>query len=373
MGMNPTKLKTNLRLAINRLKLIGKKKTELTQKSRREIADFIANNKEDRARIKVEQIIREDYYVEAFELLEMFCDLLLARFGLIEQMKSIDKGLEEAINSLIWATPRLQADIPELKIISDQLTYKYGKPYAEACRENKFDKVNEKLLHKLSVLTPPKLLVEQYMVEIAKSHNIKFLPDANVMMSEQAANAEALLIDYQQNKPGPTGGAPSGGSGSGWGGGGGAVSQTPAPLLGFEQVETRPQVPSPQPFNYPNIDRNSAVSDYEAPNQARAGPLPEKQGAPLADPLGGGSGQGVPTAPPAPPPYSSVADFRMPTPPSDSLLDFMAGASTGVPVAPPRGSAAQQGPGQAKKKDEQDDDFDFDDLNRRFEELKKKR
>ena len=35
----------------------------------------------------MEHIIREDYMVEAMELLEMYCDLLLARFGLIESIK----------------------------------------------------------------------------------------------------------------------------------------------------------------------------------------------------------------------------------------------------------------------------------------------
>ena len=48
---------------------------------------FFSVHKEDRARIKVEHIIREDYLVEAYEILEMYCDLLLARFGLIEQVK----------------------------------------------------------------------------------------------------------------------------------------------------------------------------------------------------------------------------------------------------------------------------------------------
>ena len=38
---------------------------------------------------QVEHIIREDYMVEAMELLEMYCDLLLARFGLIESMKLV--------------------------------------------------------------------------------------------------------------------------------------------------------------------------------------------------------------------------------------------------------------------------------------------
>lgn len=86
-GPNYTKLSTNLRLTVNRLKLLEKKKTELAQKARREIADYIANGKEDRARIRVEHIIREDYLVEAMELLEMYCDLLLARFGLIQTQK----------------------------------------------------------------------------------------------------------------------------------------------------------------------------------------------------------------------------------------------------------------------------------------------
>lgn len=35
---------------------------------------------------QVEHIIREDYMVEAMEVIELYCDLLLARFGMLEQM-----------------------------------------------------------------------------------------------------------------------------------------------------------------------------------------------------------------------------------------------------------------------------------------------
>lgn len=86
-GINYTKLKTFLRLAINRLKLLEKKKMELALKSRKEIADFIVCGKAERAKIRIEHIIREDYMVEAMEMVEMYCDLLLARFGLLQQMK----------------------------------------------------------------------------------------------------------------------------------------------------------------------------------------------------------------------------------------------------------------------------------------------
>lgn len=54
---------------------------------------------------------REDYLVEAMEIIEMYCDLILARFGLITQMSDLDPGLAEAVSSLIWIAPRMQADI----------------------------------------------------------------------------------------------------------------------------------------------------------------------------------------------------------------------------------------------------------------------
>ena len=107
-GPNYNKLKTNLRLCINRLKLLEKKKSEMALKSRKEIADYISGGKIERAKIRVEHIIREDYMVEAMEVLEMYCDLSLARFGLIQQMKTLDDGLAEAISSLIWVAPRMQ-------------------------------------------------------------------------------------------------------------------------------------------------------------------------------------------------------------------------------------------------------------------------
>lgn len=48
--------------------------------------------------------------MEALEIVEMYCDLLLARFGMITNMKELDDGIAEAVSSLIWVAPRLQSD-----------------------------------------------------------------------------------------------------------------------------------------------------------------------------------------------------------------------------------------------------------------------
>lgn len=44
-GVNHNRLKTNLKVAIQRLKLLEKKKTELARKSTKEIADLISMSK----------------------------------------------------------------------------------------------------------------------------------------------------------------------------------------------------------------------------------------------------------------------------------------------------------------------------------------
>eukprot|EP00096_Caligus_rogercresseyi_P004174 TRINITY_DN1833_c0_g1_i3.p1 TRINITY_DN1833_c0_g1~~TRINITY_DN1833_c0_g1_i3.p1 ORF type:complete len:302 (+),score=100.05 TRINITY_DN1833_c0_g1_i3:40-945(+) len=188
---NYSQLKTNLKLCMNRLKLLQKKKTELAMKSRSEIADLIRNGKIDRAKIRVEHIIREDYLVEAMELVELYCDLLLARFGLLQSSSQVDCGLVEAVSTLIWCAPRLSSDVGELTTIAKHLCLKYGEPFAQVCRENRDENVSERIVHKLSVEAPPKLTVEKYLIEIAKYYDVPYEPDPQVMRHD----AEQQLID----------------------------------------------------------------------------------------------------------------------------------------------------------------------------------
>lgn len=64
--------------------------------------------------------------------------------------------------------------------MADQFALKYGKPYAIACREQSISTISEKLIHKLSVQAPPKVLVEKYLQEIALNYNLEYTPDPQV-------------------------------------------------------------------------------------------------------------------------------------------------------------------------------------------------
>uniref|UniRef100_A0ABI7WBM2 IST1 homolog n=1 Tax=Felis catus TaxID=9685 RepID=A0ABI7WBM2_FELCA len=333
-GFKAERLRVNLRLVINRLKLLEKKKTELAQKARKEIADYLAAGKDERARIRVEHIIREDYLVEAMEILELYCDLLLARFGLIQSMKELDSGLAESVSTLIWAAPRLQSEVAELKI----------------------------LMHKLSVEAPPKILVERYLIEIAKNYNVPYEPDS-VVMAEAPPGIETDLIDV-----GFTDDVKKGGPGRGGGGGfaapvGGPDGTVPVPM------PVPMPMPSPStPFSYPLP---------KGPSDFNGLPMGTYQAFPNIHP---------PQIPATPPSYESVDDVnadknvssaqivgpgpkpeapaKPPSRPVDTCDNFVLPELPSVPDTLPTASAGANTSAS--------EDIDFDDLSRRFEELKKK-
>ncbi|KAM4722399.1 IST1 homolog [Rhinophrynus dorsalis] len=352
-GFKSERLRVNLRLVINRLKLLEKKKTELAQKARKEIADYLSTGKDERARIRVEHIIREDYLVEAMEILELYCDLLLARFGLIQSMKELDPGLGEAVSTLIWAAPRLQTEVTELKIVADQLCAKYSKEYGKLCRNNQIGTVNDRLMHKLSVEAPPKILVERYLIEIAKNYNVPYEPDS-VVMAEVPTGVEADLIDVGFIDDMKKGGG---------GGGGGGGFGVPLPVVGGMPMPT-PTIPFSYPAPVgPDTVNGAAVGIYQPFGN-------------LNPPAVGGMPPPIPNMPPT---YETIENFgphaNVPPPAGNNL----------PPVAKPRTKASDNfvlpelpsvpdtlPATSAGANTSTSEDIDFDDLSRRFEELKKK-
>ncbi|KXS22534.1 DUF292-domain-containing protein [Gonapodya prolifera JEL478] len=179
MSLSPahlTKLKTNLKLSIERLKLLHSKKTSQTKAAAREIGELLRQGKRESARIRVENIIREDYLMEALEIMEIYCDVLLTRFGLIESLRRLDPAIEEAVHTVIYAAPRL-ADVRELMVIRDLLIVKFGKDVGILASENRYETVSSKIVTKLQLQTPPLSLVQSYLIQIAKQYNIPFEPD----------------------------------------------------------------------------------------------------------------------------------------------------------------------------------------------------
>ena len=138
--------------------------------------------KDESARIRVENIIHSDITTELLEILELYCELLLARVGLLEA-KECDPGLEEAVKSIIYAAPR--TDIKELQQARQLLVEKYGKDFALEAIENSDDKVAERVVKKLRVEPPAPELVTAYLTEIANTYGVNWPKRERTMDEEE--------------------------------------------------------------------------------------------------------------------------------------------------------------------------------------------
>nr|CAD7574826.1 unnamed protein product [Timema californicum] len=196
--------------------------------------------------------------------------------------RNLDEGLSEAISSVLWVAPRLQADVPEMKMISDMLTAKYGKPYAEACRKGSVPTIPERIQHKMSIQSPPALLVEKYLIEIAKNYNIEFTPDPQVtsfstyvMKEDQQTSGVDALLDLNDSDTNNLGG--------------GQGPPQPAGFVGFPQP---PMLPSQQPSDFQNFNIHGSpnstgnvvgfITPPPLPRQGPSAPFTQGHGVPLS-------------------------------------------------------------------------------------------
>lgn len=150
-GVLGARCKTCLTLAISRIKLLQNRRDAQLKQMRKEIAQFLQTGQEAIARIRVEHVIREQNMWEAYEILEMFCEFVLARVPILESQRQCPSELQEAVASIIFAAPRC-SDLPDLLQVKNLFTSKYGKEFVSAVSELRPDtSVNRTIIEKLSV------------------------------------------------------------------------------------------------------------------------------------------------------------------------------------------------------------------------------
>lgn len=159
------------------------------------MAELLAAQKLESARIRVENIIRSDIGTELYEILELYCELLLARSSLLEgpvvaptastegtiDGNALDSGLDEAVRSILYAAPR--QDIKELSTARALLIEKFGKEYALLAAEG--TGVPERVVKRVRIETPKPELVDNYLRVIGETYGVRFPGDPIVDETEE--------------------------------------------------------------------------------------------------------------------------------------------------------------------------------------------
>ncbi|XP_051114340.1 uncharacterized protein LOC127239978 [Andrographis paniculata] len=175
-SFNPSKCKTALKLAGSRAKLLRNKKEAQVKQMRREISQLLESGHEQTARIRVEHVVREEKMMAAYDLIEIYCELIVARMQVIETQKTCPIDLKEAITSVIFASPRC-GDVTELRDVKKHFTDKYGKDFvASAVELRPQSGVSRLIVEKLSATAPDMQTKIKILSSIAEEHNVKWDP-----------------------------------------------------------------------------------------------------------------------------------------------------------------------------------------------------
>lgn len=166
-----TRLKVSLKMTISKLQHTQQKQSALAKQQRRALADLLKAGKEESAKIRVENVIRDDIYVELCELLELYCELLLARISLLDA-KTCDPGLEEAVKLVIYAAPH--SECKELMTVRDILAVRFGQEFYKSAIANEDGIVPKKIVDRVCVQPPSSELVSLYLKEIARAYGVPF-------------------------------------------------------------------------------------------------------------------------------------------------------------------------------------------------------
>lgn len=194
---NSARTKVQLKLTVQRCKMLQDKKEAMLKQSRRDIAALIEKGKLETARIKTEGIISEDIHLELLELMELYSETLLARFALLDlPTRDPDPSIAPALASIIHAAPR--TELKELHVLRDLLMSRYGREFSQDVMDNTDSCVPDRVMNKLVVDTPDPKLVDLYIYEICKTYDVAFssehLPETQVVTEADQTEDESETV-----------------------------------------------------------------------------------------------------------------------------------------------------------------------------------
>eukprot|EP00658_Telonema_sp_P-2_P012918 TRINITY_DN14918_c0_g1_i1.p1 TRINITY_DN14918_c0_g1~~TRINITY_DN14918_c0_g1_i1.p1 ORF type:complete len:276 (-),score=73.99 TRINITY_DN14918_c0_g1_i1:181-1008(-) len=178
--------KVLLKQASTRLKILANKTSNLSKGARREVASMLEKKQVEAACLKVEHIIRDDFTVEVYDILQLYLDMVLARIPLLDPEKDRDapkrskdmppppppQEIRQAIATLIYSSQHIEVE--ELRLLTEQFGARFGREFAELCADNRHEAVAFKVVSKLSYQTPESRVVFGYLEAIALQYKVDY-------------------------------------------------------------------------------------------------------------------------------------------------------------------------------------------------------
>ena len=154
---------------------MGRNKVMVQQKKiETEIAACLQEGREEKARIKAENLVHLQKLETAYDMLETLTELIQTRMQYISESKECPPDLATPIASVIYASKRLQ--IPEFKTALRQFAAKYGASFTRSHEDNNSNQVAPNLVNVLLISPPKEGEIHDLLVFIAQKHSVDWVP-----------------------------------------------------------------------------------------------------------------------------------------------------------------------------------------------------
>ncbi|KAE8709305.1 Gag protease polyprotein [Hibiscus syriacus] len=196
-----SKFKTLTKLAVSRIGILTNQHQARYSHSRSDVVELLNLGHHEQALLRVDYLIKEQNMVDAFTIMEGYCNLLIERVMLIQKNKECPDELKEATSSLMFASSRC-GEFPELLHIRGVLSSTFGKEFvARAVELRNSCSVHPKIIQKLSTRRPSLETKLKLLKEIASEKGITLrleamaFVDVNEKQDESMADKSAKLQD----------------------------------------------------------------------------------------------------------------------------------------------------------------------------------
>ncbi|KAJ0094431.1 hypothetical protein Patl1_16467 [Pistacia atlantica] len=192
------KFKPQVNLAISRLAVLKNQRQVKCNQARSDVVQLLQQGHQERALLRVEHVIKERNMLDAFIMMESYCNLLIERVHLIEQDKECPIELREPISTLLFAASRC-GEFPELQEIRALFTSRYGKEFVNRAIELRNNcAVNARMIQKLSTRQPELENRMKAIKEIATENGIVLQLEEASSISSEAGKKYKDVADAAQ-------------------------------------------------------------------------------------------------------------------------------------------------------------------------------
>ncbi|XP_038875575.1 uncharacterized protein LOC120067980 isoform X2 [Benincasa hispida] len=170
--LKPSKFKTLANMAISRTSILKNQHRARSSLARADVLQLLNLSYQHRAQLRVEIVIKENNMLDALEMIEDYCCLLIEKVALLQMNKECPGEVKEAISSLIFAASRC-GEFPELQEIRRILELKFGTEFASSAVNLRNNcGVSPKMIQKFSTKQPSAETKLKVLKEIASENGI---------------------------------------------------------------------------------------------------------------------------------------------------------------------------------------------------------